>query len=126
MSVLKKGCGVAVFLAGITFVGAARWLLHVEDAPDAWWHFACCGMVGMITGFLLVIITEYYTDFRHGPVRNIALASESGHGTNVIAGLGVGMESTAPTVLLVSMAILTAYYLGRTSGVSSVDAVTLK
>jgi H(+)-translocating pyrophosphatase len=123
MSVLKQGCAVAVVLAAGTFIGATRWLLYIERAPEAWWHFACCGLIGMFTGYLLVLITEYYTDFRHPPVRAIALASESGHGTNVIAGLGVGMESTTAPVLLVSTAILSAYYLGRTSGVVAPDGV---
>merc|ERR1719375_2322301 len=96
----------------------------MESAPHAWWHFAICGLVGMVCGYCLVLITEYYTDFRHQPVRNIALASESGHGTNVIAGLGVGMESTTAPILLVSAAILAAYYLGRTSGIGENDEIS--
>jgi inorganic pyrophosphatase len=121
MDVLKKGCGVAIALAASGFVTASYFMLYMESAPHAWWHFAVCGLVGMVCGYCLVLITEYYTDFRHQPVRNIALASESGHGTNVIAGLGVGMESTAAPILLVSAAILAAYYLGRTSGIGEND-----
>ena len=57
----------------------------------------------------------YYTDFKHRPVREIAEASESGSATNVIAGLGVGYESTFLPILVVCAAILVSYYLGRTT-----------
>merc|ERR1719436_586306 len=82
---LKEGYKVAVGLAAILFAAATRILLHVEAAPSAWWHFLLCGLYGMVTGFLIVLITQYYTDFNYGPVRKIALSSTHGHGTNIIA-----------------------------------------
>jgi H(+)-translocating pyrophosphatase len=113
---LKQGYKVAVGLAAIFFAAATKVLLHVESAPDAWWHFLLCGLYGMVTGFLIVLITQYYTDFNYGPVQRIALASTHGHGTNIIAGLGVGFESTMLPILLVLSAILASYFLGKSTG----------
>jgi len=120
MSVLKVGFVVAIILASGCFVASTRMFLHVEEHPDAWWHFCLCGIVGMVSGFIVVLITQYYTDFTYGPVRNIAKASESGHGTNIIAGLGVGFESTMLPILVVVTAILTSYFLGQSSGLKTI------
>eukprot|EP00927_Polykrikos_kofoidii_P082943 TRINITY_DN8377_c0_g1_i1.p1 TRINITY_DN8377_c0_g1~~TRINITY_DN8377_c0_g1_i1.p1 ORF type:complete len:887 (+),score=161.99 TRINITY_DN8377_c0_g1_i1:142-2661(+) len=111
---LLRGYAVAIVLAFLAFMVATGWLLGAEEVPNAASHFVLCGLVGMLTGFLVVFVTQYYTDFKFWPVRSIATASEGGHGTNVIAGLAVGMESTMLPVLIVSAAILTSYYLGRT------------
>ena len=75
---------------------------------------------GMATGFVIVIITQYYTDVNFGPVQGIAAASEMGHGTNVIAGLAIGFKSTMAPVLAVCMAIQVSYTLGMTSGLDTV------
>jgi Na+/H+-translocating membrane pyrophosphatase len=73
----------------------------------------------MAAGFLIVLITQYYTDFNYAPVQQIAAAAEmGGHGTNVIAGLGVGFKSTMLPVLVVCVAIQTAYTLGATAGLN--------
>lgn len=116
MNALKRGYVVAVGLAAGFFVLTTRLLLHTDSHPQAWLHFLLCGFIGMAAGFGMVLITQYYTDFMYSPVRKIAEAAESGHGTNVIAGLGVGMESTFMPIMLVIAAILSTYYLGRTSG----------
>lgn len=65
---------------------STRWLLYTEQAPSAWFHFALCGLVGIITAYAFVWISQYYTDYKYDPVRQVALASTTGHGTNVIAG----------------------------------------
>ena len=59
---------------------------------------------------------RYYTDYAFQPVRDIAEASTTGHGTNIIAGVAVGMRSTAIPIVSVSAAVLASYHLGRTSG----------
>ena len=72
----------------------------------------------VLTG-LMVVITEYYTSCDYAPVKNIAKASTTGHATNIIAGVAVGLESTAIPVFVVSVAILGSYWLGQSSGLQS-------
>src|SRR5207237_440546 len=70
-----------------------------------------------VTG-LIVLITEYYTSKSFRPVRSIANSSETGHGTNIITGLSVGMEATALPVLVIVAGILTAYSIAGLYGVA--------
>ena len=95
---------------------STRWLLYTEQAPSAWLNFALCGLVGIITAYAFVWISKHYTDYKYEPVRLLALSSSTGHGTNIIAGVSLGMESTALPVLVISVAIISAYWLGQTSG----------
>ena len=64
-------------------------------------------------------MTQHYTDYSFGPVRRIAAASSTGHGTNVIAGISVGLESTGPPIVIICASLLSAYWLGQTSGLPS-------
>ncbi|XP_024384924.1 pyrophosphate-energized membrane proton pump 2 [Physcomitrium patens] len=116
MIILQKGYSVTLFLAVLAFGGSTRWLLYTEQAPSAWFHFALCGLVGIITAYAFVWISQYYTDYKYDPVRQVALASTTGHGTNVIAGVGLGLESTAMPVLVISVSVVITYWLGKTSG----------
>lgn len=116
MAILQKGYSVTIVLAVLTFGLSTRWMLYTEQAPSAWLNFALCGLVGIITAYLFVWITKYYTDYKHEPVRTLALASSTGHGTNIIAGVSLGLESTALPVLVISVSIISAYWLGHTSG----------
>eukprot|EP00500_Bicosoecida_sp_ms1_P002290 CAMPEP_0203811278 /NCGR_PEP_ID=MMETSP0115-20131106/3464_1 /ASSEMBLY_ACC=CAM_ASM_000227 /TAXON_ID=33651 /ORGANISM="Bicosoecid sp, Strain ms1" /LENGTH=798 /DNA_ID=CAMNT_0050720099 /DNA_START=197 /DNA_END=2593 /DNA_ORIENTATION=+ len=116
MVLLKKGYLVAITLAFLGFVFASRWLLATPNHPGAWVHFLGCGVVGMLTSYVFILSTQYYTDYAYEPVRSIAQASTTGHGTNIITGVSVGMKSTMVPVVTVSIAVLTAYHLGRTSG----------
>ena len=65
------------------------------------------------------LITQYYTDYTYAPVKRIARASKTGHGTNIIAGMSVGMESTGMPVIVIAISLFTSYTLGSTSGLPS-------
>jgi K(+)-stimulated pyrophosphate-energized sodium pump len=110
MSKMNQGYYVTSVLSAIgIFVLAA---LLLGDATDHWWVLGLCGLVGIITSFAFVFITQYYTAGSFRPVREIAEASKTGPATTMIAGLAVGFENTAPFVLVICGAIGLAYYLG--------------
>ncbi|CAN0265427.1 unnamed protein product, partial [Discosporangium mesarthrocarpum] len=117
MDQLTRGYRVSFVLALVGFAALTRWLLWVESKPQAWLYFFLCGVVGMVTAYIFIISTQYYTDYVYPPVRSIAEASTTGHGTNIITGIAVGMKSTVVPCLTVSVAVLAAYHLGRASGV---------
>jgi K(+)-stimulated pyrophosphate-energized sodium pump len=75
-------------------------------------------LIGIIVTFLIVKITDYYTSTEYGPVRKIAKQSETGHGTNVIAGLAVSMESTALPVIVISLGIIAGFQIAGLYGVA--------
>ena len=77
-----------------------------------------CGLLGLIVTGLIVVITAYYTETRYRPVRSVAKASESGHGTNVIQGLAVSLESTALPALTIIAGIIATYNLAGLYGVA--------
>jgi len=81
-------------------------------------------IIGLLIAFGLFLITDYYTSKKHKPVRKIATASQSGHATNIIAGLAIGMESTFLPVLLISAGILLSYFMGGIYGLA-ISAVSL-
>ena len=77
-----------------------------------------CGIVGLVVTGLIVWITEYYTGTAYAPVKSVAKASESGHGTNVIQGLAVSMEATALPALVIIVAIITTFNLAGLFGIA--------
>src|SRR5204862_5621596 len=78
MSALNRGYLVTAVLAAIGFFAGTRWLLNPATAPDAWWHFFLCGVIGIATSIAFVWITQYYTEYRYRPVQSIARASVTG------------------------------------------------
>jgi K(+)-stimulated pyrophosphate-energized sodium pump len=116
MKALNRGYYIAVILAMVGFAIASRWLLHNDSAPNAWMYFFLAGMVGVLTSMAFVFITEYYTEYAHRPTLSIAEASQTGSATNIISGMAVAFECTALPAVVISIAILAAYYLGEKSG----------
>ncbi|WP_194712312.1 sodium-translocating pyrophosphatase [Noviherbaspirillum soli] len=114
MSALYVGLWISAVLSLIGF-GIVTWLIMPPELRVPMMGSAVVGIV--LTG-LMVYITEYYTGTEYKPVKHIAAASTTGHGTNIIAGLGVSMKSTAYPVLAVCAAIVVSYTLGGLYGIA--------
>jgi K(+)-stimulated pyrophosphate-energized sodium pump len=113
MAALNRGFFLTAFLAAIGLTGSCYWLLRADDAPEAWIYFTICGLIGIAASFAFVYITQYYTEYKYRPVQQIAEACKTGAATNVISGIAVGFESTAVPVIVISIAIIASYKLGK-------------
>src|SRR2546428_1026755 len=83
----------------------------------SWVYYRTCGIAGMVTAVVYVWVTQYYTEARYRPVRDIAKSSETGPATNIISGFAVGLEATAIPAVVVSLAILFSFLLGESPGI---------
>jgi len=108
MGALYKGMIVTGVLSAGGFYAVTHYMIG-----DIWIFLSA--VVGLIVTLFITIITEYYTSTEYKPVRKIAKSSETGAGTNLIAGLAVGLESTFMPVLLIVVAIIVAYFFGMQS-----------
>ncbi|WGM40018.1 sodium-translocating pyrophosphatase [Caulobacter sp. NIBR1757] len=122
MGALYKGLAVAgaVSIPGLWWVtnsllpGTVTVYDVTYDGQGLFW----CGVVGLAVTALIVMITEYYTGTGFRPVRSVAQASVSGHGTNVIQGLAMSLESTALPALVIIVGIIVTYTLGGLFGIA--------
>jgi K(+)-stimulated pyrophosphate-energized sodium pump len=107
INALYKAVVVATILSAIGFIPVT---LAFDGSKFSFWNLYGSALIGLGVTFALVAITEYYTGTRWNPVKSIAEASQTGHATNIIAGLAVGMRATALPVVTISVGIIGAYY----------------
>ncbi|HXF97442.1 MAG TPA: sodium-translocating pyrophosphatase [Gaiellaceae bacterium] len=107
MNALYRSVVIATALSALGFIPVT---LAYDGAEFSFWNLYGSALIGLAVTFLLVAITEYYTGTRWGPVKKIAAASQTGHATNIIAGLAVGMQATALPVIVIAAGIVGAYY----------------
>ncbi len=116
MNGLNRGYLVTTVLAMIGFAAAVYLLLHPvagSTAPIARRYLLGAGIIGILTAYAFVWITQYYTEYKYRPVRSIAEASKTGPATNIISGLAVGFECTGLPVIVISLALMAAYWCGK-------------
>jgi K(+)-stimulated pyrophosphate-energized sodium pump len=114
MGALYKAVAVATVLSALLFIPVTA---AFDSDRFPFWNLYGCTLIGLGVTFLLVAITEYYTGTRWGPVKGISRASLTGHATNIIEGLAIGMQATAAPVIVISAAIVTAYEIEGLFGV---------
>ncbi len=107
MGALYKAVAVATVLSAIGFIPVTQ---AYDGDTFSFWNLYGPALIGLAVTFLLVGITEYYTGTRWGPVKSISSASRTGHATNIIEGLAVGMQATAAPVIVIVIGIIGAYY----------------
>jgi K(+)-stimulated pyrophosphate-energized sodium pump len=106
MTALYKAVAVATILSALLFIPVTA---AFDSDRFPFWNLYGCTLIGLGVTFLLVAITEFYTGTRWRPVKGISRASLTGHATNIIEGLAIGMQATAAPVIVIAVAIVAAY-----------------
>src|SRR6266571_440428 len=114
MNALYLAVIVATVLSAIGFIPVT---MAFDNGPFSFRDLYVSAIVGLVVTFLLVAITEYYTGTRWGPVKSISSASQTGHATNIISGLAVGMQATALPVIVIAAGILVAHHFAGLYGI---------
>jgi K(+)-stimulated pyrophosphate-energized sodium pump len=120
MGAFYKGFAATLLLSAVLFYWCAQTFGGAYATPTFW-----SSLVGLAVTALMVMITDYYTSKKFRPVKSIAASSESGHGTNIIMGLAVGMESTVLPILVIVAGILAAYLLMGLMGIATAAVAML-
>jgi len=116
MNALNRGYLVTTILAMAGFAAAVFLLLKPIPGLEAAVrrpYLLLAGVIGILTAYAFVWITQYYTEYKYRPVRSIAEASKTGPATNIISGLAVGFECTGAPVIVISAALMGAYWCGK-------------
>ncbi len=110
-----KALNIATYIAtGIVVVASVLLAIFYLGA----WKYMLCVITGLVAGVAIGFVAELYTSDEYKAVKQIAQESQTGHGTNIIAGLGVGMKSTWLTIVCLGLAIALAYFFGGAYGIS--------
>jgi K(+)-stimulated pyrophosphate-energized sodium pump len=116
MGAMYKGVVVTIVLSAIAFYPIILKLMAHQAIPVN--NLYLSTIVGLVIAAGMFVITEYYTSTKYNPVKSIAKASETGHATNIIRGLGLGMQSTAYPVLLIAFGTIISFWLAGIYGVA--------
>ncbi len=124
MWALYKGFIVTSVISAALFIPVTDWVIGLDseftvaETSFTGWDMFICGVLGLVITGLLIVITEYYTSTEYRPVRVIAKASTTGHGTNIIQGLALSMEATAAPVIVIAAGIVVGYLIAGLFGIA--------
>ncbi len=124
MNALNRGYFVSIALSVIGLAITVYFMLFNDPkfgGTTVWWLFGA-GMVGIVASVAIIYVTQYYTESRYKPVKDIAEASKTGPATNIVMGTAVGFETTFATAIVIGAALLLSYWFGSMSGVHGAGA----
>ena len=116
MGAMYKGVAVSIILSAVGFYPVISKMMAGQIVSALNLYLSC--LVGLVIAAGMFVITEYYTSKKYMPVRSIAKASETGHATNIIRGIGLGMQSTAFPILLIAFGTIISFWLAGIYGVA--------